>query len=87
MGATSTTMVHVRVKQRLKRKAEKALQSMGLSVSDAVRILLTRVVAEQRFPLELEVPNARSKAAKRELEEGGGKRHVSAEEMFKDLEI
>ena len=68
--ATSTTTVHVRVKQTLKRKAEKALQAMGLSVSDAVRILLTRVAAEQKFPLKLEVPNARTRAAMRELEHG-----------------
>lgn len=33
---------------------------MGLSVSDAVRILLKRVVNDQAFPLELKVPNAQS---------------------------
>ena len=36
---------------------------MGLSVSDAVRILLKRLVNDQAFPLELKVPNAQTRAA------------------------
>lgn len=42
----ASTMVHVRVNQNIKRKAQRALQAMSMSVSDAVRILLTRVAAE-----------------------------------------
>ena len=36
---------------------------MGLSVSDAVRLFLRRVVVDQAFPLELKVPNAQTQAA------------------------
>ncbi len=45
---------------------------MGLSVSDAVRILLKRVVSDQAFPLELKVPNAQTCAA---MEEARAMRH------------
>ncbi len=40
---------------------------MGLSVSDAVRVLLTRVAAEKALPFEVKVPNARTRVAMKEL--------------------
>ncbi|MEN9509755.1 MAG: hypothetical protein RLZZ621_2318 [Gemmatimonadota bacterium] len=62
-------MLHVRIDDDLKTGATEALAAMGLSVSDAVRILLTRIVRDQAFPLELKVPNAESRAAMREARE------------------
>ena len=58
-----STMLHVRVDDEIKTQASEALAAMGLSVSDAVRILLKRVVDDQAFPLELKVPNAQTRAA------------------------
>ena len=42
----TTSMVHVRVDDKIKLEATETLASMGLSVSDAVRVFLTRVVVE-----------------------------------------
>ena len=39
----ATGMVHIRVDQKVKAKAAKTLATMGLTVSDAVRLLLTRI--------------------------------------------
>ena len=61
-----STMLHVRVDEEIKAQASEALATMGLSVSDAVRILLKRVVNDQAFPLELKVPNAQTRAAMEE---------------------
>jgi DNA-damage-inducible protein J len=61
-----STMLHVRVDDEVKAQASAALAAMGLSVSDAVRILLQRVVNDQAFPLELKVPNAQTRAAMEE---------------------
>lgn len=47
-----TSMLHVRIDDDTKEQATEALNAMGLSVSDAVRLFLKRVVAEQAFPLE-----------------------------------
>lgn len=58
-----STMLHVRVDDETKTQASEALAAMGLSVSDAVRILLKRVVNDQAFPLELKVPNAQTRDA------------------------
>ena len=48
-----TSMLHVRVDDRLKARAAEALNGVGLTLSDAVRILLTRVVAEGGMPAGL----------------------------------
>ncbi len=61
-----SSMLHVRVDDELKAQATQALEAMGLSVSDAVRILLKRVVDDQAFPLELKVPNAQTRQAMEE---------------------
>lgn len=86
---SATTMVHVRVDEKVKAQATEALASMGLSVSDAVRVLLVRVAAEKRLPFELKSPNAETRAAMAEAE-GIVKRRVarfrSAEEAFDAIE-
>jgi len=61
-----STMLHIRVEEDIKVQANEALAAMGLSMSDAVRILLKRVVNDQAFPLELKVPNAATRAAIKE---------------------
>jgi DNA-damage-inducible protein J len=62
---------------------------MGLSVSDAVRLFLHRVVVDKAFPLELKVPNAETLAAMTEAEEisrAGRARFSTANQLFADLE-
>jgi DNA-damage-inducible protein J len=78
-------MVHVRVDERVKTKAEKALSAMGLSVSDAVRVLLTRVAAEQALPFEVRVPNAKTRGARQELESGKAPRFKNVGDLMADL--
>ena len=51
-------MLHVRIEDGLKQDATEALSTMGLSVSDAVRVFLTRVVADRAIPFAESVPNA-----------------------------
>lgn len=48
-----TSMLHVRVDDELKADATKKLASFGLTVSDAVRILLTRITKEGGLPVGL----------------------------------
>jgi DNA-damage-inducible protein J len=83
----ATTMVHIRVDQKTKDRATKTLAAMGISVSDAVRMLLVRVVAEKALPFDVKVPNATTVKAMRAAEKGLGKRHKSADALFKDLGI
>jgi DNA-damage-inducible protein J len=83
----STTMVHIRVDEKTKQRAAKALAGMGISVSDAVRMLLVRVAAEKALPFDVKVPNATTVKAMRAADKGKGKRLSSADALFKDLEV
>ena len=51
--AKQTSMVHVRMDDQLKTQASETLEAFGLTVSDAVRILLTRVAREGTLPMGL----------------------------------
>jgi DNA-damage-inducible protein J len=82
-----TTMVHVRVDEKTKQRAAKTLAGMGISVSDAVRMLLVRVAVEKALPFEVKLPNATTVKAMRQLDTGKGKRFKSPEALFKDLDI
>lgn len=84
-----SSMLHVRVDDDLKAKAVEALNAIGLSTSDAVRLLLHRIVAEQAFPLELKVPNAETRAALDEvgqMKAARRSRFADADEMFAALD-
>lgn len=86
---TPTSMLHVRVDDETKARATEALASMGLSMSDAVRLFLRRVVIDQAFPLELKVPNADTLAAmaeSRSMMVARRTRFTSAEALFNDIE-
>jgi len=58
---------------------------MGLSISDAMRILLRRIAVDQAFPLELKVPSDKTRAAIDELEAGQGQRFATVEALLEDL--
>ena len=82
-------MVHVRLDQDVKARATETLAAMGLTVSDAVRVFLMRVVAEQQLPFPLKVPNAETRAAMREADaiaHTRRSRFKTATELFDDLE-
>jgi len=82
---TTTTMIHVRVEEQVKKQASDALKTMGLSVSDAVRVFLTRVATEQRIPFALRVPNAETRAAMEEAHAKSSDR-ACPDELFDELE-
>ncbi|HSI57264.1 MAG TPA: type II toxin-antitoxin system RelB/DinJ family antitoxin [Ideonella sp.] len=87
--AAQTSMLHVRVDDDTKEQATQALAALGLTVSDAVRLFLRRVVADQAFPLELKVPNAETRAAIEESRAMMAARRAglgNADALFDELE-
>jgi len=83
--SVATNMVHIRVDGKVKAKAAKTLAAMGLTVSDAVRLLLTRVAAENALPFEVRVPNRETMKAMSELEKGKGKKFATVDALMTDL--
>ena len=85
----TTTMVHVRVDVNVKAQATETLAAMGLTVSDAVRVFLTRVVADNELPFSIKAPNATSRIAIAEANELLKSRHArfaTADALIDDLE-
>jgi DNA-damage-inducible protein J len=85
LKVAATEMVHVRIDKRVKAQAAKTLAAMGLSVSDAVRVLLTRVAAEKALPFEVKEPNAKTAAAMQEARKGGLPSFDSVPDLMADL--
>ncbi|WP_245606958.1 type II toxin-antitoxin system RelB/DinJ family antitoxin [Simplicispira psychrophila] len=85
---TQTSMLHIRVDEDIKEQATQALTAMGLSMSDAVRLFLRRVVIDQAFPLELKVPNEQTRTAMQEsraMMATQRARFATADALFADL--
>lgn len=87
----SNVMVQARVSQQLKQQAEQLFSSMGLSLSEAVRVFLQQSVNEHGLPFQPRaanrIPNAETIAAMEELDNGGGTTVTLAEfkNILKDL--
>lgn len=85
----ATAFVRARVDEKVKDEAAAVLEEMGLTVSDVVRMTLTRVARDGAIPFELKVPNAETKAAMEEsraMMKAHRARFAGAEELFEDLQ-
>lgn len=83
----SDTVVRARIDARTKERATAALDAMGLSVSDAIRLLMIRIAQEQKLPFDVKVAKPATAKAITELEAGKGRRFSGEDELFDDLGI
>jgi DNA-damage-inducible protein J len=79
------TVVRARIDRHVKEEATSVLDKMGLSVSDAIRMLLIRVAREKALPFDVRIPNAETAAAIEEARQGKLERFYSVGELMKDL--
>lgn len=82
---STNTVVSARIDEHIKEEAAAVLASMGLTLSDAFRILLTRVAHDKALPFEPLVPNATTIEAMREARRGGLPSFATVEELMADL--
>lgn len=78
-------VVRARIDPALKAEVSAVLSEMGLSLSDAIRLLFVRVAAEKALPFEIRVPNAETQAAMRDARAGKVARFAGVEELLADL--
>ena len=81
--------VRARIDSGLKEEANAALKAMGLSMSDFIRLALTRVAKEKAVPFKIKVPNAKTAAAMEEVlarQASEGRRFETPAELFHDLD-
>jgi DNA-damage-inducible protein J len=82
---TNDTHVRARIDSEMKERAADALEAMGLSISDAIRLLMLRIADERRLPFDVKVPNATTRKAIAELEAGKGKKFANVDDLMADL--
>ncbi len=81
--------VRARIDPSLKEDATEVLDSLGLTISDVMRMMLTRIAREKALPIELTRPNAETIAAieeARALKAGQRKGFASADDMLQSIQ-
>ena len=82
----SNSIVRARVDEAIKEEASVVLAAMGLTVSDAFRMMLIRIAREKALPFEPLVPNAQTIAAMKEARKGGLKSFDNVDAMLAELD-
>ena len=82
---SANALVQARIDSAIKEEAALVLEAMGLTVSDAVRLLLTRVATEHALPFDPLVPNAETIEAMKEARRGNLPSFATVEELLADL--
>lgn len=81
---TKTAFVRARIEPSIKKRAETVLSKIGISPSEAINVFYRRIVSDKGIPFSLNIPNAETRAAIRELESGKGT-HVSLKDFVKEM--
>ena len=82
---SANSVVRARIDEHIKEEASAVLAAMGLTVSDALRMMLTRVAREQALPFDPMVPNATTIKAMRDARRGKTTQHQSLDSLMTDL--
>ena len=78
-------LVQARIDGAIKEEAAAVLAAMGLTVSDAVRLLLTRIAREKALPFAPLTPNTVTIEAMKEARKGGLSQFDSVDALMDDL--
>lgn len=81
----ASRMVQARVPGEIQDAANQVIQASGLTVSDVVRVLMTRIAQDKAIPSALFQPNATTREAFAEIARGGMKRFATVDALFDDL--
>ena len=84
----ANAVVRARIDPAIRDAASAVLAVWGLTVSDALRITLTRIAREKRLPFSDEIPNEETRKAFEAIDKGEGLHYAKdADDMFKQLGI
>ena len=78
-------VVRARIDPAVKKSANAVLKKIGLTTSDAFRLMMVRIAAEKKLPFEPLIPNAKTVAAMKEARRGGLKSHKGPKELLAAL--
>ena len=81
----TNTVVRARIDEHVKEEAAAVLATIGLTVSDAFRLMMVRIAKDKALPFEPLIPNAETVEAMLEARRGEGKKFGSVDALFADL--
>ena len=81
----ANTVVRARIDGRVKTEAEAVLASIGLTVSDAFRLMMMRIASEKKLPFEPLVPNRETIEAMKAARRGELVNIGSIDNLFSEL--
>jgi DNA-damage-inducible protein J len=82
---TANAVVRARINEKVKDQAAAVLETMGLTVSDAFRLLLVKVASEKTLPFEIHTPNTATLAAMKAGKRGEVAKFKTVKELMADL--
>lgn len=82
----ANALVQARIDGEVKEEAAAVLATMGLTISDAVRLLLTRVAREHALPFDPLIPNAETIEAMKEARRGQLRSFATVDDLMADLD-
>lgn len=82
---SANALIQARIDGTIKKEAAAVLAAMGLTVSDAVRILLTKIAREHALPFDVRIPTPETRTAMQELEDGKGGRFKTVNDLLADF--
>jgi DNA-damage-inducible protein J len=85
MATVADAVVRARVTSEVKSQAGAIFKSMGLTTSDAIRMMLVQVVAEKALPFEIKLPNSTTQEAINASRTGDTTSFSSLDDMFSEL--
>lgn len=85
MSTLQNEVIRTRINADIKAQASIVLDSIGLTMSDAIRLMVTRIAREKALPFEPLIPNEETMQAIREARAGITKPFNSIDELMDDL--
>ena len=67
---SQTAVIHARIDPETKETTERVLDTLGLTPTEAIRLLYKQIALRGEFPIELKLPNSETAAVLRSIEEG-----------------
>ena len=85
MATLQNEVIRTRVNSEIKAQASIVLESMGLTMSDAIRLMVTRIAREKALPFEPLIPNEETLQAIKEARTGNTKQFNNIDDLMADL--
>ena len=82
---TTDAVVRARIDKKIKDQAARVLEQMGLTLSDAIRLMMIRTAADKALPFKVKAPNTATKAAMKQAKAGRVKTAHNTKSLMADL--